>query len=212
MISFITDALIIILYFAIFSFIHTYLASVSFKRKLKNEYPDLLPFYRLIYNLIAFFSLYLIYELSPKPDLIIYDLSYPFDIVILIPQFIALAGIIWTAKYFSLFEFTGIGQVIRYFNGKYNFDEMDELPSLRIAGPYRFTRHPLYFFTILFLLFRPVMSLFYLVFMICIIGYFYVGSFYEERKLAEIFGDTYIKYAKDVPRIVPYKLFSPYKV
>lgn len=212
MISYVIDVLLIILYFSVFGLLHTYLASLPVKTKLASKYPELLPFYRLVYNIIALVSFYLLYELSPKPDLIIYDLPYPFDFIILIPQFLSLAGILWTAKYFSLLEFTGIGQVIRYFKGEYGNSDLDEIPTLRIEGPYRYTRHPVYFFTILFIVFRPVMSLFYLVFMLCIITYFYVGSFYEEKKLRQIFGDTYIKYAQYVPRMVPYKLFSPYKV
>ncbi len=212
MISYVTDVLLIIFYFVIFGLLHTYLASLPLKKKLGSLYPDILPFYRLIYNVIALITFYFLYEISPKPDLIIYDLPYPYDFIILIPQFLSLAGIIWTAKYFSLLEFTGIGQAVRYYKGEYSNSDLDEISTLRIEGPYRYSRHPVYFFTMLFIIFRPVMSLFYLVFMLCIIIYFYIGSIYEEKKLRDIFGDTYINYARYVPRIVPYKLLSPYKV
>jgi protein-S-isoprenylcysteine O-methyltransferase Ste14 len=40
--------------------------------------------------------------------------------------------------------------------------------------------------------------------LICIIVYFYVGSFYEERKLVDKFGDEYLLYQKKVPRIFPF--------
>lgn len=60
------------------------------------------------------------------------------------------------------------------------------------------------------LLFRPVMDLFYITFLVCVILYFWVGSIYEEKKLVEIFGSDYSEYQKHVPAIIPYKLFPPY--
>jgi methanethiol S-methyltransferase len=71
-------------------------------------------------------------------------------------------------------------------------------------------RHPIYFFSIAFLLFRPVMDLFYLTFFICVVIYFYVGAYFEEKKLVNYFGDVYVNYKKLVPGIIPYKLFKPY--
>jgi protein-S-isoprenylcysteine O-methyltransferase Ste14 len=133
----------------------------------------------------------------------IYDLPNPFDIIILVPQFISLAGIIWSLKYFSLFEFAGISQVMRWKNNRYSENELDEKLTLRIEGPYKYSRHPLYFFIIAFMFFRPAMNLFYLVFTVCTAAYFYIGSVYEERKLTEVFGELYRDYIKTVPRIIP---------
>jgi protein-S-isoprenylcysteine O-methyltransferase Ste14 len=137
--------------------------------------------------------------------LIIYDLQQPFDLIILIPQFLNLAGIMWTLKYFSIQEFLGTGQIFRWFNKEYNITELDERLTLKIEGPYQFCRHPLYLFSILFLCFRPEMDLFYLTALICIIIYFYIGSIFEEKKLVERFGNKYIDYQKSVPRIFPVK-------
>ncbi|MGE5845170.1 MAG: methyltransferase family protein, partial [Ignavibacteria bacterium] len=57
-----------------------------------------------------------------------------------------------------------------------------------------------------FLVCRPVMDLFYLTLLVCIIGYFYIGSIYEEKKLSEIFGNEYNRYRETVPRIFPLKI------
>jgi methanethiol S-methyltransferase len=80
--------------------------------------------------------------------------------------------------------------------------------TLAIEGPYKYMRHPILFFSTMFLIFRPVMSLFYLTCLICIILYIYIGSFYEEKRLIEKFGDRYIKYQKEVPRFFPKRLFN----
>jgi protein-S-isoprenylcysteine O-methyltransferase Ste14 len=171
---------------------------VSIKKNLGN----LIAFYRLGYNLFAIVSLYYIYELSPKPHVIIYDLPKPYDILILIPQFIALMGLFWAFKYICIKEFLGISQIERYILKKYS-SNLDEDLSLTIGGPFKYSRHPVYFFTIMFLLFRPTMDLFYLTFFLLIVAYFYIGSYYEEKKLVKIFGGMYKKYQKSVPQILP---------
>jgi protein-S-isoprenylcysteine O-methyltransferase Ste14 len=143
-----------------------------------------------------------IYLLSPKPHLIIYDLPNPYDLLILIPQFLALAGLVWSFKYICVKEFLGISQLKRYFLKNYS-SELDEELTLNIGGPYKYSRHPVYLFSIMFLLFRPVMDLFYLTFFICLVAYFYIGSYYEEKKLIRNFGEEYIKYREEVSGIFP---------
>jgi protein-S-isoprenylcysteine O-methyltransferase Ste14 len=93
--------------------------------------------------------------------------------------------------------------VIRYSKGNYNKEELDEHSELKIEGALKYCRHPIYLFSILFLLFRPSMDLFYLVFFIILTLYFIVGSYYEERKLVNKFGDEYKSYQKKVARLIP---------
>jgi methanethiol S-methyltransferase len=199
------DILLIIFAFAVFGFLHSYFASTRFKKKIAEKAGSLIAFYRIVYNLSFVVFFIVMYELLPHPDTKLYDLPTPWDLIILIPQFASVGGILWTLKYFSGQEFLGINQVIRYFRGEYNTAELDERLTLHIEGPYRFSRHPLYLFTILFLLFRPVMDIFYLTFFLCIVAYFYAGSFFEEKKLIEKFGEEYAEYRKSVPRIFPFK-------
>lgn len=205
----VTDVIIIILLFAAFGYTHSLLASEKLKIKFKKIFGNLIAFYRLIYNLISLLSFYLIYELSPKPNFIIYDLPNPYDLIILIPQLLALAGVFWVFKYICFKEFLGLNQIKRFVEKNYA-TELDEEFTLRIEGPYKYSRHPIYFFSIAFLLFRPVMDLFYLTFFICIVVYFYIGSYYEEKKLVRQFGKVYENYKKEVPRIFPVKLLKPY--
>lgn len=215
MIDYLFDVLQILLLFAAFGAVHSLLASNNFKKLLIQKFGDLIAFYRSIFNFISLLLLYLVYFIAPHPDIIIFDLSKPFDLIILIPQFLSVVGIIWTLRYFSAGEFLGINQILRWYKGEYKIDEIDEVLTLRIYGPYKFSRHPLYFFSILFLIFRPEMNLFYLTSLICFIGYFYIGSFYEEKKLVERFGNKYLIYQKAVPRIFPtltYKGFNSEKL
>jgi len=203
------DVLIIIFLFIVFGYVHSLLASEKVKLQFKKKFGELIAFYRILYNIFSVISLYIIYELSPKPHIIIYDLQNPFDLIILIPQFLSLAGVFWVFRYICAREFLGLDQIKRFLEKRYT-TELDEEFTLRIEGPYRFSRHPVYFFSITFLLFRPVMDLFYLTFLICIVVYFYIGSYYEEKKLVRQFGEVYENYKKEVPRIFPVKLFKPY--
>jgi len=207
--NYVFDVIFIVILFAIFGYTHSLLASLKIKIWFRKTFGDLIAFYRLFYNLVGLLSVYLIYELSPKPHIIIYDLPKPFDLIILIPQLLSLAGVFWAFQYICFKEFLGLDQIKRFFEKRYT-TELDEEFTLRIEGPYRYSRHPVYFFSITFLLFRPIMDLFYLTFFICIVAYFYIGSYYEEKKLVRQFGEIYENYKKEVPAIFPVKLFKPY--
>jgi protein-S-isoprenylcysteine O-methyltransferase Ste14 len=199
---YVIDVLIISLLFAVYAWIHTVLASTRVKESIKKNFGNRIAFYRLGYNLFAIVSLFLIYELSPKPHVIIYDLPKPYDVLILIPQFTALIGIFWSFKYICIREFIGINQIERYIQKRYSSD-LDEDLTLTIGGPYKYSRHPIYFFSIMFLLFRPTMDLFYLTFFLLIVAYFYIGSYYEEKKMVKSFGEIYTNYQKSVSQIFP---------
>jgi protein-S-isoprenylcysteine O-methyltransferase Ste14 len=201
--SYAPDIINIIILFTVFACIHTILASLKIKEIIRKKFGSFIAVYRLFYNIFALMTFYLFLRTAPHPDLNVYDLSYPFDFVILIPQFLALAGIIWSAKFSGVGEFSGISQVVRWSKHEYDTGILDEKMTLTTKGPYKFVRHPVYFFSIIFLMCRPVMDLFYLTLLVCIIGYFYIGSIFEERKLIRVFGSEYIKYKERVPRIFP---------
>ncbi|MFH1196668.1 MAG: isoprenylcysteine carboxylmethyltransferase family protein [bacterium] len=199
------DILLIVLLFGLFGIAHSFLASVKIKQKITESAGSRIAFYRLFYNIISFILFIVVYEISPKPDVIIYDLNPPFDLIIVGLQVLSFIGILWAGSFVNLKEFLGISQVIRYMKNEYDTSELDEHQQLITKGPFKFSRHPIYFFSILFIGLRPTMDLFYLVMFACLTVYFYAGSYFEEKKLAAKFGQTYIDYQKNVPRIFPIK-------
>lgn len=206
--QYITDVLILILLFSVYGFIHSLLASLKSKMFFKNNFGKLIAFYRLGYNFISLLGLYLIWDLAPHPSLQIYKLNPPFDYLVLIPQILSLIGIVWCMKYINFKEFLGLNQFDLFLKKQYPENNLDENYTLRIEGPYKYSRHPIYFFSIMFLLFRAEMNLFYLTMFICFALYFYVGSIYEEKKMVSLFGEDYRNYQRNVPRILPVKIFS----
>jgi len=202
----VVEVIIIILLFTLFAYSHTWLASRKLKLALAEKLGNKIAFYRLFYNAssIVFFAAF--YAVSPKPDIIVYDLTFPFDIITFALQVLSFIGLFWASVGIDWKEFVGINQIKRYINSEYNVDDLDEKRTFKIDSAFKFVRHPIYLFSILFLGFRPTMTLFYLTMYICIIAYFYIGSIYEERKLVEMFGDEYREYQKRVPRIFPVKI------
>ena len=203
--------LIFFLYF-IFGYIHSILSSKEIKNFIKKKFGNLIAFYRLSFNIISILLLFLILKYAPRPDVTLYDLQNPYDFLILIPQFLGLIGFFWSFNYLCASEIIGLGQIKRWLKNEYDVDDLDEKTTLNIRGPFKFVRHPVYFFSILFLISRPTMDLFYLITFICAVIYFYIGSIYEERKLVEQYGDLYTQYQSLVPRILPLKIFTPYNI
>lgn len=200
------DILFIIILFSLFGILHSLTANKKLKLLIAEKLPELLPFYRLFYNFLSVIIFIVIIGLAPKPNIKLYDLSFPFDIIFVIIQIFSLIGLFWTFRYVNLREFLGITQVLRYLKKEYDNTKLDEESNLIIEGPFKLVRHPSYFFSIMILLFRPNVDLFYLISFICILAYFWIGSYFEEEKLIDRFGNEYINYRKKVPRLFPIKL------
>ncbi len=188
---------------AIFGLSHTLLASLELKRILVRRLGKKIAFYRLFYNLFATVEFFAILYVIPKIDITLYDLSFPYDIIVFGIQVLAFAGLVWTGLSFDWKEFLGITQVLRYFEGTYEIEDLDEKPEFRISGPFKYMRHPVYFFSILFIGARPSMDVTYFVLFLSSTAYFIIGAYFEEKKLIKIFGETYIEYKKNVPFIFP---------
>lgn len=202
------QSLTIIFLFALFGLSHTILASNKVKQKIIEQASGQIAYYRLFYNVISLLIFFVIYQIAPRPDIIVYDLHYPFDLVMVGIQILALFGLLWSVKGIDGKEFAGISQIKRYWKGEYDTNDLDGKNELRVEGASKYTRHPIYFFSIIFLGFRSTMDLFYLIMFLCIAAYFYIGSIYEERKLVERFGEAYRNYQSTVPRIIPIRFLN----
>ncbi|MDX1702250.1 MAG: isoprenylcysteine carboxylmethyltransferase family protein [Melioribacteraceae bacterium] len=201
--SLVLEVLAIIIIFFLFASSHSFLAAFDVKKRIAEKVGSKIAFYRLFYNIISIMTFIAVYYISPKPGLIIYDLQFPYDMIIFAIQFLGVIGLFWSGSYIDMKEFLGINQIKRYMNGTYRVNDVDEYHQLVIKGPFKLSRHPIYFFSIVILGFRSTMDLFYLVFFICILVYFYVGSIYEEKSLEKRFGGQYLKYKSQVPRLIP---------
>lgn len=197
------DILVIIILFFLFASSHSILAAFDVKKRITEKVGDKIAFYRLFYNISSLIIFVSIYFLSPKPNVVIYDLQFPYDLLIFSVQVFGIIGLFWAGSYINMKEFLGITQIKRYLEGNYKVSDLDEYHEMVVSGPFKYSRHPIYFFSIIILGFRSTMDLFYVVFFICMLIYFYIGSIYEEKSLEKRFGNSYREYKTRVPRLFP---------
>ena len=110
-------------------------------------------------------------------------------------QMAALLAAAITLLQTGIFHFAGLAQLVN--------DRPDQTGSLTVDGFYAWVRHPLYTFSLIFLWLTPSMNSNSLTAYILFSLYFYLGSFYEERRLIEQFGPVYERYQQQVPRLIP---------
>jgi methanethiol S-methyltransferase len=189
------NILILTAYVAIWGFIHSLQASTGFKSYLRRRFgPNLNRFYRFIYNvlsLIGFAPLLVLTRILPDQD--VYVVTAPWRFLMFAGQGIALLLLLVAFLQTDALSFIGLRQMIE-----------DEKPATLItSGFYRFVRHPLYLFGLLFLWLTPVMTVNLLVAYISLTIYLIVGAYFEERKLSREFGARYVEYRSHTPMIVP---------
>lgn len=202
------DIFVIVLLFFLFGISHSILASEKVKRRITDVIGVKIAFYRMFYNISSFIILAAILAVAPHPDVMIYSLSYPYDIVIVALEILSLIGFIIAAKQLDGYEFIGLKQIKRYVDETYDAESLDEISRFSVKGAFKYSRHPIYFFSILFLGLRPSMDLFYLTAYICIVIYFLIGIYFEENRMVLKFGEKYIRYKSSVPMLIPYKFLK----
>jgi len=152
-------------------------------------------FYRLAYNGFAVVSFLPILTLMRAlPDRVLYLVPAPWQQGMLVGQSLAalllLAGLLQTDG----LTFIGLSQLM---------NPQAEGNTLVTRGLYRFVRHPLYLFGLIFLWLTPLMTLNMLIVYIALTLYIFAGAWFEERKLLRQFGAAYADYRARTPMIVP---------
>ena len=113
----------------------------------------------------------------------------------------ALLGFAWGIRSLRFFDAFGLRPIINRLRGK----EPGPVP-LVAAGPYRWVRHPLYLFMLLMIWFNPSLSTDRLLFDLLWTAWIVIGAWLEERDLVAEFGDSYRRYQRQVPMLVPYRI------
>ena len=114
--------------------------------------------------------------------------------------FLAITGFAWGALALRLFDPFGRTPIIAHRQDR-------PLPPqpLVIRGPYRFLRHPLYFFTLMVIWSSPQMTADRLLFNLLWSLWIFVGTILEEADLLAGFGEAYHAYQQKVPMLIPWR-------
>jgi protein-S-isoprenylcysteine O-methyltransferase Ste14 len=151
--------------------------------------------YRLAYNVIGGLTfLPLLAFTAAQPGRLLYNLPVPLRWICLAGQVLALLVIAVGVLQTGALHFLGLQQLAGADEGG---------ATLVVGGLYRYVRHPLYSAGLVFLWLTPVMTTTLLALYLGLSVYLYLGSIFEERRLAREFGAAYQAYQERVPRLVP---------
>lgn len=179
----------------VYFFIHSFLAANATKQWCEEKIPSIKKYYRILYNLLVFFSLLPLLYFTSKDTNFVFIPSFLIKITAIVCIIIGLATLMFAFVVFDRMEFLG-----------FKLPESNQDAKLIISGIYHYVRHPLYtgiFFLLLGLfLWKPSIAV--ILFSITTIVYIEIGSRLEEQKLIDYFGQSYIDYRKQAKRYFPF--------
>ena len=159
--------------------------------------------YRLFYTGFSVLSILPVFYFYWRlPPVTLWQVPSPWSWLLIVLQGVGLVGAAVSVMQTDAWSFVGIRQLFSQ-QAVQKRGGLGE--SLYIAGLYRWMRHPLYTFSLLFLWCTPTMTRNTLIFNLLATAYFVIGSLFEERRLTADFGQAYTAYQQAVPRFLPYR-------
>jgi len=189
----VSEVTLFIFRFFLFAIVHSILALPRLKLQFTGRSGHLFRFYRLYYNIISLLLFGWVMA-AFRNSSILYVVPGVWSLVLYFMQLVFLVILFACVRQTGTAAFLGIPAV--------RADEL-KAPRLVTNGCYRIVRHPLYLFSMLFLLSNPVLSSRWLLLTLVSAVYFYVGASLEERRLNLEFGSEYEAYQRAVPFIFP---------
>lgn len=199
----IASVVILIVSAALYAAVHSWLASQRMKDWTRQTFgPTTDKWYRLAYNLVGGVTFIpLLVMLVWLPDRVLYTLSPPWLWLALLGQLVAVAGIAYGLWLTGIWHFLGLCQLLDMPED----ERWNCRPPLVVFGAYRWVRHPLYFWGLVFIWLTPQMTVNRLALFVVLSIYLYLGTFFEERRLVREHGDGYREYQRQVPRLIPWR-------
>ncbi len=189
--------LIVIGVFLVYFVLHSLAASIMMKQWVAKHWPDVMPFYRLAFNVLAvILSLPLLIVMFLYPGESLWQWQGVGFYLTSAVALLAVFGFFYSLQYYDLSEFWGTRQLKEHITSVYDQE------SFHISPLHHYVRHPWYFFALVIIWTRDVSTIQLLVYLL-VTAYFVLGSRMEEQKLIAYHGEVYRKYQKKVAGIVP---------
>jgi methanethiol S-methyltransferase len=176
---------------------HSLLAALKTKARARHWFgPATDRWFRLAYNLIAVVTLLPVLLLPIlMVDQEIYLIRYPWVILTLFLQMLAVFVLIVGLRQTGITSFLGLRQLLL---------PEDTIPLRLVTdGLYRYVRHPLYTAGLVIIWLVPILSWNLLALNLGLTAYIFIGVYFEERKLLLEFGDPYAEYRQHTPMLIP---------
>lgn len=198
--STISSPLYILLAFLLYGLLHSITAALWFKTFIYKSLGQWVErYYRFLYSVFSTLGILPIFALPMLlPDTHLWKIPAPWVYLTGTLQILALLTLSYSVLQAGAMTFVGIPQAL-------GMEDAQE--TLNINGLYRFMRHPLYTFSLVFIWLTPIMTLNWLSLYVAFTLYFIIGSIFEERKLVTQFGQAYIDYQHQTGMFLP-KLFK----
>jgi protein-S-isoprenylcysteine O-methyltransferase Ste14 len=192
-----SQTLLLVLSWVVYFGLHSLLASIGVKQYVASHWPQAMPAYRLVYNVLAVLLLAVPLGLTlANPGPWLWRWSGPAFGVAVVLSAAAVAGFLWSLKFYDMREFLGLRQL------EERNSSVDDQEQFQLSPLHRWVRHPWYFFALVVIWTRD-MNAAMLTTAILMTVYFVVGSWLEERKLLRYHGEIYRRYRQRVPGLVP---------
>jgi protein-S-isoprenylcysteine O-methyltransferase Ste14 len=196
------DALKVIGAWGAFALFHSVTVSEPYERFARRVMGEhrFRTYHRLLFTLYsaAATAAVLLY-VRALPDIPLYRIDGWVRILFHGMQILGASLLLWTP--WDLKEFVGLRQWERH--RKREEDAQGRNERLFTGKGYGLVRHPLYLGCSLLLAFHPVQTRNSAATAAAVIAYFYLGTFFEERRLVRTFGEAYREYQRRVPRFFP---------
>ena len=193
----------VIIAWGAFALFHSVTVSESYERWARRVMREdrFHAYHRLLFTLYsaAATAAVLLYVRS-LPDLPLYRIDGWGRFLFHGVQILGAGLLLWTP--WDLKEFVGLRQWERHRKGNGETPGRNDL--LFTGKGYGLVRHPLYLGCSLLLAFHPFQTRNSAATAAAVIAYFYIGTFFEERRLARKFGEAYREYQRRVPRFFPF--------
>jgi protein-S-isoprenylcysteine O-methyltransferase Ste14 len=178
---------------------HSVMVRVGFRRRLRGFLGDEL--HGAAYTAVsgALLILLVVFWQSTLDNLV--ELGRPLRWLLRSLFVLGMAGFVWSARALGELDMLGL----RAIDGE-ALEQAQHAPALVVGGPYRWVRHPFYFFSLVLIWSCPDLTADRLLFNVLFSGWIVVGTRLEERDLVATFGEPYREFQRHVPMLVPSRL------
>lgn len=178
---------------------HSSMVRRSFRQRLERLVAE--PFHGMIYTVASGVVLALCLVLWQRSGEPIVLLEGPLEWLLRALFLLAMLGFAWVTRALGSFDAFGVKPAIAFLRGT----QPGHVPFV-IAGPYRWVRHPLYFFALVLFWSCPVITPDRLLFNVLWTAWVALATILEERDLVSRFGEPYVQYQQEVPMIFPWRM------
>lgn len=185
----------------LFGVSHSVMARPAFKEKLTKFIPHAAE--RSTFVMVANVSFLILFWQWRPINTVMWSSSSPISELLFGISMVGWVIVFWSTFLIDHFDLFGLRQVWLNFRGV----EYSSRPFV-LRGLYRFVRHPLMLGFLIAFWFSPTMTLGHFLFASAMTVYILIGIYYEERDLAKMLGDDYLRYRGETSMIFPLKWSS----